>query len=397
MSPIIELQRRMVEVGRIRAGDKGDKGQPRKLAEWRLTSKDRRRLEAAAQMWGGEVRDWNGHDGEHELYTNTAELPIMLIPGQMPTTWYELWSKGGCQRRCDGVHELISDSSCLCGEDRECKPITRLSVMLPDLAGVGSWLVASTGWNAAAELTGAAALLGHASSQGKLIPARLRLEQRVSVKEGQTRRFAVPVIDIDVSVRELLGISPPIVATLEERGYTPLAPIEQNGPTVAQALVAVEQQQPHRGPKSPPALPVVEDVPFAKEPVPVTEEMPGGVPGPTHTSAGAGLGDNVPAPAPPGAGGDANTRSESQEKKLNVLVGRLRDAGALTTEHVWMAVASLRSIEMEAMAELLGGRDSDGVLHWSPLRESLSKAEASNLIDRLDRYEAHVQAAQAEA
>lgn len=250
MSPIIELQRRMVEAGRIRAGDKGEKGQPQKLTNWRLTSKDEVRLHAAAKMWGGEVRAW---EGQWELYTETAELPVMLLPGQMPTTWYELWSKGGCQRRCDGVHELLSDSSCLCDADeRECKPYTRLSVLLPDLPGIGSWLVTSTGWNAAAELAGAADLLQRASAAGVLIPARLRLEQRTSVKAGQTRKFAVPVLDIDVAFRDLLGgqgqLSHPPVAALPS-GYTPIPDNPFNGATLADGLEQAETQTLTRKPR----------------------------------------------------------------------------------------------------------------------------------------------------
>jgi hypothetical protein len=93
--PILELQRRLVEAGRIRAGDKGPKGEPRKIINWRLTSKDLQRLERAAELWGGKAIPWDERDGEYELYTETNQLPITLIPGQLPTTWYELWSKGG--------------------------------------------------------------------------------------------------------------------------------------------------------------------------------------------------------------------------------------------------------------------------------------------------------------
>ena len=31
------------------------------------------------------------------------------------------------------------------------------------------------------------------------------------------------------------------------------------------------------------------------------------------------------------------------------------------------------------------GRDTEGMLHWSPLRDSLTKSEASGLIDRLEK------------
>lgn len=82
--------------------------------------------------------------------------------------------------------------------------------------------------------------------------------------------------------------------------------------------------------------------------------------------------------------------TQAQLKKLNVLVGRLRDAGHLQTIHVWSAVAQMRALDTEMMIGLLGGRDEDDVLHWSPLRDTLTKDEASSLIDRLERYEGNV-------
>lgn len=354
---IIELQRRMVEAGRIRAGDKGPKGEPRKIDKWRLTSKDRQRLDLAATLWGGEVREW---DGQWELYTETDALPIMLLPGHEPTTWYELWSRGGCQRRCDGV-SLNSEEACLCDPDkRECKPYTRLSVLLPDLPGIGSWLLTSTGWNAAAELAGAADLLQRASAQGVLIPARLRLEQRVDVKAGQTRRYAVPVIDIDISFRELMGTQGALTHPLEQRalptGYTPIAPTNGEGTSLEAGLVAAETQELTRKPRVP--LPEDDDIL-----------------------------DDEPKPAAAGNTVATSTRdkplTQPQAKKLNVLVGKLRDAEHITTEQLWKALAQERGVDLEHLIALLDGRDAEG-LHWSPLRDSLTRAEANGLIDRLE-------------
>ena len=278
--PIIDLQRRMVEAGRIRAGEKGTKGEPRKLDKWRLTSKDEVRLHAAAGMWGGEVRAW---DGQWELFTEVDALPVMLLPGQMPTTWYESWSKGGCQRRCDGVHELLSDSSCLCdADDRECKPYTRLSVLLPDLPGIGSWLVTSTGWNAAAELTGAADLLQRASAQGVLIPARLRLEQRTNVKAGQTRKFAVPVLDVDVAFRALLGGETSREQAALPAGYTPVQTQIGQGATLAEGLATAETQTLRK----PPRVELPDDD--------VEDEEPGASVSPSASASS----DAIPADAP---------------------------------------------------------------------------------------------------
>ena len=141
MSPIIDLQRRLVEVGRIRMGRK-EGNRPVKLSTWRLTSRDQARLEAAAALYGGTVQPWAEREGEHELIVATDELPILLLPGQTLSQWHELWSGGGCQRRCDGEREVLSDGSCLCDAeegDRKCKPTTRLSVMLPDVPGLGCW------------------------------------------------------------------------------------------------------------------------------------------------------------------------------------------------------------------------------------------------------------------
>lgn len=81
-------------------------------------------------------------------------------------------------------------------------------------------------------------------------------------------------------------------------------------------------------------------------------------------------GGAAPAPASP------ESASDAQKKKLDVLVGQLRDGETLTTEHLWRAVG-----RPQVLSE-------DGVLHWSPLRESLSKVEASELIERLERLAA---------
>ena len=76
--PIIDKQKRMVEIGRIRAGDKDPQsGRPRKGTHWRLTSRDKDRLEVAAGLWGGKVEPWEGHLGEFELQTETADLPYI--------------------------------------------------------------------------------------------------------------------------------------------------------------------------------------------------------------------------------------------------------------------------------------------------------------------------------
>ena len=71
-----EVQRRAAEVG-CRAGEKGARGEPRKLNLWRSTAE---RGPAAGRRGdgGGKVRPWKDRLGESELYTETAEPPMLL-------------------------------------------------------------------------------------------------------------------------------------------------------------------------------------------------------------------------------------------------------------------------------------------------------------------------------
>ena len=81
-----------------------------------------------------------------------------------------------------------------------------------------------------------------------------------------------------------------------------------------------------------------------------------------------------------------------QMKNLNRLVGTLRDQGHISTENLWSAVANMRSVDVTTMIDLAeDAYTPDGVLHWSrPCAIGLTRDEASNLIDRLQRLEEHI-------
>ena len=211
---ILTLQRRLAEVGRIRIGAKvptsdGKRTRPSAIEAFRLTSRDQRRIQAASELWGGQVEPWESPSGKQwQVFTETTELDVVVPPTQMAFSQsLELWSAGGCQRRCDGVTESITEQPCLCDPDnRECNIHTRLSVMIRDLPGLGVWRIDTGGYYAAVELGGAVEIIGLAAGAGAVLPARLRLEQR-SVKrpnEG-VKRFVVPVLDVDVTPGQLIG------------------------------------------------------------------------------------------------------------------------------------------------------------------------------------------------
>lgn len=271
---IIDLQRRIAEVGRIRIGDQvatqSGKTRPRKLETFRLTSPDRQRIDAAAALYGGAVKAWKSPAGaQWEVVTGASSMNVIVPPASMAfSQHYEVWSAGGCQRRCDGVTEQISDGPCLCDPDnRTCTPHTRLSVLLRDLPGLGVWRIDSQGYYAAVELGAAVEIIGVAAGVGAMLPARLRLEQRTVRRPGEpTRDFVVPVLDLDVTPAQLLGAvgagrvglaaltDPVVTAPALPSGLTPVpetVPARPVPSIAAQAVVGDGERRPRRGSAQP--------------------------------------------------------------------------------------------------------------------------------------------------
>jgi hypothetical protein len=219
------LPKKASELGRIRIGDlepnkKGGGTHPRKLENFRLTSNNKPLLHLAANLYGGEVQDWPEAPttGQWELYTTTNSLDVLIPTFSAITISYEVWSGGGCQRRCNGeriTHCPLDEDQigrdCVCPADEQergklaqdgkaCARILRLNVILPDLPGTGVWRLDTKGFYATAELLGTLDMLKEAGAEHMMIEALLRLEQR-SVKRvvgGQpkstTLKFAVPTL-----------------------------------------------------------------------------------------------------------------------------------------------------------------------------------------------------------
>lgn len=209
--PIITLQRRARELGRIRIGQvvtgSNGKARPEKLDRFRFTAASKELIEKVATLYGGEVCEWQPQGGGApgwEVVTAAARLPV-LVPPQPVSQFFELWSGGGCQRRCDGQRELLTDTPCLCSpdpEERECKPTTRLNVVLRDVPGVGVWRLETHGFYAATELPAVAEMLAHGA---RYLEATLALEERVVKRDGRTRRFVVPTFEVDITFGELMA------------------------------------------------------------------------------------------------------------------------------------------------------------------------------------------------
>lgn len=209
--PILDLQKRARELGRIRLGQKGPSGAPQKLDRFRFTCHSKALLDKVAELYGGEVREWTpaGGTGQWEVISDTARVPIM-VPPQPVTQWYEFWTRAGCQHRCDGQRNVLTDEPCDPEDPKHLeavkKPTTRLNVVLRDVEGIGVWRVETHGFNAAIELPDVAEFLAAA---GGYVNGWLSLEQRTSIEQTdqgpKTRHYAVPIIEVDVTPAQLMA------------------------------------------------------------------------------------------------------------------------------------------------------------------------------------------------
>ena len=236
MSPLLDLQRRGQQIGRLRIGeqvstgkknnDGTDKTRPSRLATFRFTTQSRQSAEAVAELYGGTIRDW---EGQFEVITTHSAIGVTVPPRDaVISQWYEKWTAGGAERRCDSQREQISGGPCLCphaenpGDENEaaaaalersrlsslnppqaCKLVTRISVMLPDLPGLGVWRLDTGSYYAAVEIGDSAALMQYARNKGVYLPATLRIEQRKRVAGGQTKKYPVPVLEVLATFRDI--------------------------------------------------------------------------------------------------------------------------------------------------------------------------------------------------
>ncbi|MGQ0671027.1 MAG: recombination directionality factor [Actinomycetota bacterium] len=251
---ILSLQRRYRELGRLRAGEKGPKGEPRKLDRWRLTTPSHELAEQVALMFGGKAAEWQEaptQGTQWEVVTEREEIEVYVPPQDLDRAQYlELWSAGGVKRRCDSMTELISGRPCMCDPDnRECKITTHLLVILPQIPDVGVWRLTSHGWNAAAELPATINLLGHVHAEGAIPAAVLGLEQRTKVVDGKTRHFAVPVLRLPWTIAEAERAGVPVLT--QGKRAVPALPSER--PDLPEDAAFAEHVGAAWGP--PPALP----------------------------------------------------------------------------------------------------------------------------------------------
>lgn len=209
MSRILTLQRQARELGRLRTGT-FDGRRPVRSDTWVISSHSEEYVEAAAAVWGGKPEKWqpqgNGAQ-QYRVITTSTTVDAILPPGDPLSQAYEMWNRGGCQRRCDGITELLSDNPCVCraqhGDDFHeqkqgsvCNMTTRLNVMLPAMPDIGVWRAETHSFYAANELAGHVDTIRGLVGPQSMVPVRLRIEQRTRVAGGQTKHFPVIALEL---------------------------------------------------------------------------------------------------------------------------------------------------------------------------------------------------------
>lgn len=261
--PMLDIQRRHAEVFRLRLGDKNAKGFPQNLTDSiRVTSPNQSVVAAFVDVYGGEVKAW---EQQWEAYLPTMAIPVMVLPGQSITQWWELYKKTVCERRCDSVTEQLSGSPCMCPADPvtrmatagACRPMTRINIACPDVAVVGAGSLVTHGMIAAETLPQSVAIAEGALARGLMVPAVLR----VIVHEGK-KHYVVPQL-------EIVGVSLAQLETGEvDRPAVAAAPasqaIERPAPKAIAAPSRPAATSAPRRPEVAPPLPGEEYPPFTE-------------------------------------------------------------------------------------------------------------------------------------
>lgn len=211
---IITLQRQVRELGRLRAGltvpsDKpGGRARPSSSKTWIATSLNRTYIEAAAEVWGGQAEEWQplgNRPKEWRVITDRPVIDAILPPGDPLSQHYEMWSAGGCQRRCDGEREQRADKPCLCraefGDDfhtqpveRRCRIHTRLSVFLPELPDIGIWRVETHGYWPSVHITGYVETIKALVGEKVMVPVTMGIDPKSKVADGKTSHYVEIVV-----------------------------------------------------------------------------------------------------------------------------------------------------------------------------------------------------------
>jgi len=258
ITPLSQLGKRAPEAGRIRLGVKSGRAM-KSIDTFRFTSPHEDLIRQLAELYGGTCQPWTDErariQNQFEVITTSSSVPVYLPPDGL-SMWYEKWSGGGCERRCDGEScEIVEmhgseavpvNNPCICIAKgvRECQPYTRLNVVLPQLRFAGTWRLETKGWNAAHELPGMVDLIQSLHAAGNMVQATLSVEKRSDKAAGRTRHYVVPMLSVDHSPQELQSGMGSVVAIANAPAPPVVRELDAVGPSTIDDIVDGEVVDP---------------------------------------------------------------------------------------------------------------------------------------------------------
>ena len=243
ITPIRELGN-LPEAGRIRTGVKQGRGM-RALDTFRFTSVDKAAIEELATLYGGTVKAWQDDranpPNQWEVISEADTIEVAVQPGSVDV-YYEMWSKGGLQRRCDGEEVSVwikrqddverKEQPCICGQQGllECQLKTRVALIFPSINFSGTWRYESSGRTVANTVPGMLAIVEALQSTRGLLPIEMTIVKQEMMKAGQKRKFSIVQFRSKVSVDQMLAGSGTYQAQVGP-GTTTMAPALASAPT----------------------------------------------------------------------------------------------------------------------------------------------------------------------
>lgn len=227
VTPLADIAKRMPVIGKLKSGIH-DGRRPKAIDTWRLTTSSREYADDFANTYGGTVEPFTNQRSPHkwQVTSEATEVNIVLLGDKGYSIAYELWSGGGCQRRCDGVTAEVIDTTgpdtveytptnCICDRkgELECSLKSRLTFVLPDLPFRGGLVYESGSKNFAEESQGMLEMIQHLQAAG-INRGVLRLEQR---RSSGNRKFTIATVGMSASLdalasgyggRQSLGTAP---------------------------------------------------------------------------------------------------------------------------------------------------------------------------------------------
>lgn len=260
---LIHSQRQLRERGRIRQGystlRQDGKKIPHRSETYILSAPDRTTIDQVASVLGGQPEEWSdGGQDRYRVVTKADSLRVVLSAGMALSQRYDQYRKGFPVITCDGQtcwtpgKGRLDARDCVCDPDnRDCSLTTMLSVILPDLPGVGSWRLVTHSWYGAAELLATVELIESVMAVGALVPGRLFLTHREVRRlidgKPEVRKFTVSALDLDQSVAVLGSGAPggalPSPSTSSGVSPLPSQTPERNAPPAPTGWHGVDQAE----------------------------------------------------------------------------------------------------------------------------------------------------------